>query len=101
MSGCGGIRRTRPALMVHAALRIHFDSGPATLTRTSNSQLSGCGFLWSVPSYATSGPFLLAAAALGLRLLLSPCLHDLIPFATFFIPITVSAVLGGIIPGLM
>ncbi len=44
-------------------------------------------------------PFLFSAAALGLRKLLTPWLGSNIPFATFYLSITLSALLGGILPG--
>jgi PAS domain S-box-containing protein len=46
-------------------------------------------------------PVVLTAAALGLRMLLNPWLHDLVPFAAFYISVTLSALLGGAIPGLL
>jgi PAS domain S-box-containing protein len=45
-------------------------------------------------------PVLLTAAALGLRMFLNPWLGSLIPFATFYVSVTLSAILGGAIPGL-
>lgn len=46
-------------------------------------------------------PFLLSAAALGLRSLLTPWLGFNIPFATFYLSITLSALLGGLLPGFL
>ena len=44
-------------------------------------------------------PILLTAAALGLRELLNPWCGDRVPFITFYISVTLSAILGGAIPG--
>ena len=46
-------------------------------------------------------PFVLTGAALGLRSLLNPWLGYSIPFATFYLSIALSALLGGVIPGLI
>jgi len=44
-------------------------------------------------------PVLLTAAALGLRMLLNPWLGDRIPYGAFYISVTLSAILGGALPG--
>jgi K+-sensing histidine kinase KdpD len=46
-------------------------------------------------------PVLFTAAALGLRVLLNPWLGHRIPYVTFYLSITLSAILGGTIPGLL
>jgi PAS domain S-box-containing protein len=46
-------------------------------------------------------PILFTAAALGLRILLTPWLGTRLPYATFYISVTLSAILGGAIPGLL
>jgi PAS domain S-box-containing protein len=46
-------------------------------------------------------PVLLTAAALGVRTLLNPWLHDVVPFATFYVSVTLTAILGGFRPGLL
>ena len=46
-------------------------------------------------------PILLTAAALGLRMLLNPWLGARIPYATFYLSVTLSAILGGLVPGLL
>jgi PAS domain S-box-containing protein len=43
----------------------------------------------------------LTAVAVGVRLLLNPWLGYFVPYGTFFISVTLSAVLGGAIPGLL
>jgi PAS domain S-box-containing protein len=44
---------------------------------------------------------LTTAVALGLRLLLDPVLGFAIPYATFFVAVAISAILGGWIPGVL
>jgi PAS domain S-box-containing protein len=53
----------------------------------------------SIPRFAW--PILLTTAALGLRAALDPWLGNLIPYATFYISATLSAILGGMLPGLL
>jgi PAS domain S-box-containing protein len=46
-------------------------------------------------------PVLLTSAAVSLRMLLSPWLGIHLPFATFYISVTLSAILGGALPGFL
>ena len=46
-------------------------------------------------------PVACTAAALGLRVLLDPVLGSRIPYATFYVAVMVSAVVGGALPGMI
>jgi two-component system cell cycle sensor histidine kinase/response regulator CckA len=57
----------------------------------------GCGMNRAVFRYVW--PILFTGAALGLRMLLNPWCGERVPYVTFYVSVTLSAILGGVIPG--
>jgi K+-sensing histidine kinase KdpD len=53
------------------------------------------------PLFRYIWPVVFTTAAWGLRMVLNPWLGTRVPYVTFYLSVTLSAILGGLIPGLL